>query len=194
MIVELEGVATIARLRPTRAAILAAAEVLGLSHRDTERYLRGVSGGLGFSDALELSVLDHVMGNATLTANAQNFIALSSTTPTDAGASFTEVSGGSYARVETEGTGANGPAWASATSTAPAYVDNSEVITFPTATADWASAANLTHFGVFAASSGGTGTIFGALTTAKPVLNGDTASFAVGAIRVQLGDPGDTYT
>jgi hypothetical protein len=34
---------------------------------------------------------------------------------------------------------------------------------------------------------------FGALTTAKPVLNGDTASFAAGTLILKLGDPADTY-
>jgi hypothetical protein len=34
---------------------------------------------------------------------------------------------------------------------------------------------------------------WGALTTPKPVLNGDTPSFAASAFTLQLGDPGDTY-
>lgn len=193
-IIELEGVGTIARVRPSRALIRTVALELGLTARDAEHLLRGVSGGAGFTDATELAVLNHVMGKGTLTPNALNYVALSSTTPTaDTGANFTEPATGAYARVTTQGTTATGPAWNTATGTAPAYVDNSGVITFPTATADWAAAANLTHFGIFSVATVGTVQIWGQLTTAKPVLNGDTASFAANAIRIQLGDPGDTY-
>lgn len=192
-LVELSGVATIARFRPSRVAVRAVALELGLSAVDAERWLRGVSGAAGFVDATELAVLNHVMGKGTLTPNASNYVGLSSTTPTDAGGTFTEPSAGAYARVQTAGTSATGAAWNTATGTAPAYVDNSGVITFPVASADWASAANLTHFGIFTASTAGTLQIWGALTTPKPVLNGDTASFAANTIRVQLGDPGDTY-
>lgn len=195
MIVNLEGSAVIASLRPKRSLVEHTAAELGLSFHDTEIYLRGVGGGLGFIDALELAVLDHIMGNAAYAQVAQWFVGLSSSTPTDAGTNFTEhtIGNAGYARVETEGTGTNGPAWANATGTAPAYVDNAEAITFPTATGDWLTGSNATHFGLFAASSGGTAQIIGALTTPKPILNGDTASFAVGAVRIQLGDPGDSY-
>jgi hypothetical protein len=34
---------------------------------------------------------------------------------------------------------------------------------------------------------------WGALTTAKPILNGDTANFPVDSLAVKLGDPGDSY-
>jgi hypothetical protein len=134
------------------------------------------------------------MGKGTLTPNASNWIGLSSTTPTDAAGNFTEPSGGGYGRVQCQGTTATGVAWNTATGTAPAYVDNAATITYAVASADWVSGANLTHFGLFAASTGGTVQIWGALTTPKPVLNGDTPSFAANAIRVQMGDPGDTYT
>lgn len=196
MIVELEGIATIASMPPSKAKVRETADLLGCSEQAAYVYLRGISGGLGFIDTLELAVLDHVMGNAAYTQVTQWFMGLSSSTPTDAGGNFTEqsIGTGGYARVECEGTGSNGPAWDAATGTAPAYVANTEAITFPAATADWFSAANATHFGLFTASTGGTAQIVGNLTTAKPILNGDTASFAAGAIRVQLGDPGDTYT
>jgi hypothetical protein len=189
----LEGVATIVRARPSAATVRRCALELGLSDHDAELYLRGVAGGAGFTDTLELAVLNHVMGKGTFTPNAQTWIGLSSTTPTEAGGTFTEPSGGAYARPATQGTTATGAAWNTATATAPAYVDNSGVITFPTASADWVAGANLTYFGGFTALTAGTLHWFGLLTTPKPVLNGDTASFAAGGIRVQMGDPLDTY-
>ncbi len=141
----------------------------------------------GFTDAIEQALLDHFFNDPSYTPESL-WIALSSTTPTEAGGNFTEPSGGSYARVAT--TAAD---WNPATGTAPATKDNSAVKTFPTATADWVAGVNLTHFGLFNASSAGTLRGWGALTTPKPVLNGDTPSFPAGSLIAKLGDPGDTY-
>jgi hypothetical protein len=46
---------------------------------------------------------------------------------------------------------------------------------------------------LFTALSGGSAVAWEQLTTPKAVLNGDTASFGVGALVLKLGDPGDTY-
>lgn len=142
----------------------------------------------GFINSLEAAILDHVLNDGTYTPPANWFIGLSSTTPDEAGANFTEPSGGSYARVSTAAAD-----WAAAVGGAPSTKANGVAKSFPQATADWVSGANLTHFGLFIASSGGTVQIWGALGTAKPVLNGDTASFAIGALVIKLGDPADTY-
>lgn len=142
----------------------------------------------GFVDSIERAILDHVLTDPAWTPPTTLYIGLSSTTPTEAGGNFTEPSTGSYARVAT--TAAD---WAAATGTAPATKTTSTTKTFPTATADWLSAANLTHFGLFEASTGGTLDAFGALTTPKPVLNGDTANFPAGSLTLKQGDPGDTY-
>lgn len=145
----------------------------------------------GFTKTLQVALLDHVFNDAAYTPESL-FIGLFSGTPTDdAGTGLTEVTGGSYARVAT--TNADwSAAVANSTGTASSKT-NTAVKTFTTATADWASAANLTYFGIWNASSAGTLRVFGALTTPKPVLNGDTASFAAGALVVKLGDPGDSY-
>lgn len=140
----------------------------------------------GFTDSVEQALLDYFV--SSYPATGSKYVALSSTTPTEAGGNFTEPSGGGYARVAVASGG-----WAAASGTAPAVKSNNATITFPTATADWVSGANLTYFGIYTASTGGTLLAFGALGTAKPVLNGDTASFASGDLILQLGDPGDTY-
>lgn len=139
----------------------------------------------GFTDATEQGLLDYFVATYSQTTK---YIGLSSTTPTEAGGNFTEPSGGSYARVSTTSSD-----WAAATGTAPATKATNTAKTFPTATADWVSGSNLTHFGLFSASSAGTLLAWGALGTAKPVLNGDTASFASGALVLKLGDPADSY-
>lgn len=109
------------------------------------------------------------------------YIGLSSTAPTETGTNITEPSGGSYARVAT----AAGD-WNAATSADPSVTTNANAVTFPTATADWVSGADLTHFVRYDASSGGNVIDSGALGTAKPVLNGDTPSFAAGSLSVSL--------
>lgn len=126
----------------------------------------------GKSDYLENKILDHVLKNTSYSSPAAVYMALFSAAPNDAGGG-TEVSGGSYARTAIT--------FAAAASGA---TSNSGAVTFPTASADWASAADLTHFGIFDASTVGNLLYWGALTDPKPVQNGDTASFAIGEIDV----------
>ena len=144
----------------------------------------------GFVDSIEQKILNQFLQdpNTDFPGFATLWIALSTTTPTEAAGNFTEPSTGSYARVST--TGAD---WGAATGTAPATKSNTATKTFPTATADWSSGANMTYFGLFDASTAGNLVAYGALGTAKPVLNGDTASFAAAALVLKLGDPTDSY-
>lgn len=142
----------------------------------------------GFVDSVEQKLLDHFLTDGAYTPPVTMYIGLSTTTPTEAAGNFTEPSTGAYARVSTAAAD-----WAAATGTAPATKSTSTVKTFPTATGDWSSAANMTHFGLFDASTAGNLLCWGALGTPKPVLNGDTASFASGALVLKLGDPADSY-
>src|SRR5262245_7861209 len=132
-----------------------------------------------FSTAIDNSILDHYTGKATWTAPAAVYIGLSSTTPTKTGTNVTEPSGGSYARVQiTSG---------QFTSAASSATENNTDKSFPTATADWVSAANLTHLVIYDASTSGTFIGFKALTVAKPVLNGDTAKVLNGDLDISIG-------
>lgn len=142
----------------------------------------------GFVDSVERAILDGFLTDPAYTPPATMYLALSTTTPTEAAGNFTEPSTGSYARVSTAAAD-----WAAATGTAPATKATSTVKTFPTATGDWSSGANMTHFGLYDASTAGNLLAWGALGTAKPVLSGDTASFASGALVLKLGDPGDSF-
>lgn len=88
----------------------------------------------------------------------------------DAGSSFVELSGGSYARVQ------NGPsdaAW-SAPSGTPRQVSNVGSVTFPAPTAPWLRAA---FFGTFDASSGGNLLRWAPLSAAKNFNTGDPAPY-----------------
>lgn len=138
----------------------------------------------GFTDAVEQAILDGLF--AGWEGYESLWVGLSSTTPSGSGGNVTEPSGGSYARVETDADD-----WGAASNTAPASKANTTTITFPTATADWASGSNLTYFVLYDAQTNGNVVAYGQLTTAKPVLNGDTASFASGQMVIRLGQPAD---
>lgn len=140
------------------------------------------------SDYLENKLVDHIFRNRSYTVPSTIYIALFTAAPSDSGGG-TEVSGGSYARVQV---GPSDTAWAATqggTPSAPSsgtggLTDNGAAITFATPSANWGS---ITHFGIFDASTSGNLLFWGALTTPKTVNNGDPApSFATGALDVTL--------
>ena len=130
----------------------------------------------GFSDFLELELLDHVFGNAAYTAPATLYVALFTATPSDAGGG-TECTGGSYDRADVTNNATNCPA---ASGGAKA---NGTAITFPTATGSWGV---VTHFGIFDANTVGNLLCWGALTASKTIDTGDTPSFAIGELDILL--------
>jgi hypothetical protein len=140
------------------------------------------------SDYLENKLIDHIFRNRSYTVPATVYVGLFTAAPSDSGGG-TEVSGGSYARVQV---GPSDSAWESTQGTTTAVASsgtggatqNGSVITFPTPTANWGS---VTHFGIFDASSGGNLLFHGALAQAKSVNNGDPApTFAAGALDITL--------
>jgi hypothetical protein len=134
------------------------------------------------TDYWEKKILDHIFRDAALGLNATNvWVGLFPTaTPPSDSAAGTEVSGNAYARVACNRTSGS-TVWNAATGTSPALTDNSGTITFPTATGSWGT---VTHFGIFDASTAGNLLYWADLTASKAVGNGDTASFAAGALDV----------
>jgi hypothetical protein len=139
------------------------------------------------SDYLENKLIDHVFRNTSYTIPSTIYVGLLTAAPSDSGGG-TEVSGGSYARVQV---GPSVSAWEStngttsgASSGTGGLTSNDAAITFPTPSANWGS---ITHFGIFDAVSSGNLLFWGALTTPKTVNNGDPApSFAPNALSVTL--------
>ncbi len=134
---------------------------------------------MSFSRYTSKAMLNSLFGKTSdfgaLASRPTIYVGLSSTTPTETGTNVTEPSGGAYARVVTA------PAdWNVATDTDPPVIDNANAITFPAATADWLSAANLTYFVAYDAATAGNFLGRGVLTVAKPALSGDTPQFAAG--------------
>ncbi len=128
------------------------------------------------TDYLEVELRKHVFRTGSFTKPTVLAVALFTAAPSDAGGG-TEVTGGSYARVNRAPLDAN---WTAASAT-DGLTDNAAVITFPTATASWGT---VTHFAIFDALTTGNMLIWGALTVSKPVGSGDTFSFNAGDIDV----------
>ena len=139
----------------------------------------------GLTNTFEAQMLDHLFGKATLTAPSNIFVGLSTTTPTEAGGNITEPSGSNYARQSTSPSDWNAAATAGDTTT----LDNANQISFTQANADYSSGANITHVVLYNSSSGTAASNvigFGALTVAKPILNGDTPIIAAGSLDITL--------
>ena len=134
---------------------------------------------MSLSNTYEGLVYDWLFRPATSPARASTpFIALfTAITDAEAGTG-TEVTGGSYARVDVStafgasaSPGGNG--------------SNTSIITFPAPTATWGT---VTHFGIFTlASAGNPVTALVALTASRLISSGDAApQFAVAALTLTL--------
>lgn len=131
--------------------------------------------------ALLNALFGKTSGFGALASRPTIYVGLSSTKPTPAGANVTEPSTGGYTRLETA------PAdWTSATNADPSEIENAEILEFPEATADWLAGANLGYAVLYDAAAGGNFLGFGPAAQAKPVLEGDTARFVPGTVRVSM--------
>lgn len=129
------------------------------------------------SDYLEVELRKHIFRTGSFTKPSALYVALFTVTPSDSGGG-TEVTGGSYARVQRDPLDAN---WTAASST-DGLTDNAAAITFPTPTANWGT---VVAFGIFDASTSGNLLVWGPITPNKTINNGDPApAFATGALDI----------
>jgi hypothetical protein len=124
-----------------------------------------------FSNYAEGQVLKWLFTASAITRPSTWFLALFTSDPGETG-SGTEVSGAGYARKAIGFNGASNPV------TGP-----TAQISFTASGGNWGS---VTHWAVYDAVSGGNLLVYGALTTAKTVNDGDTAVAAVDAFSVSL--------
>lgn len=101
----------------------------------------------GFSDYSAQNGLNYIVGKTAVPTLPTVSVALFTAVGTDAGTGFTEVTGGSYARVTT-----SGATWNAASGSAPSSITNNAAITFPTATANWGT---VIAIGLYDAASSG---------------------------------------
>jgi hypothetical protein len=139
------------------------------------------------SDYLENLVIDHLFRTRTFAKPTALYLALFTSAPSDSGGG-TEVTGGSYARVNLAPLDTNWNATQGGTSGNSSGVTgqtaNAVAITYPAPTANWGT---VTHFGIFDAASGGNLLIWDALVNSRTILSGDPApSFPIGALQVTV--------
>jgi hypothetical protein len=153
------------------------------------RWLRGVKVLLtALTNFWENELIDHLFRARSYTAPTDHFIALYTAAPGEAGGG-TEVSGGSYARVQVAAgfanwLGTNGETTDVDSAGTGGATSNRNAVTFPTPTASWGA---ISHMASLSASSGGNMYFYAQLTDPKNVNNGDPApSFAVGDIDFTL--------
>lgn len=130
------------------------------------------------SNYLEGELIKHIFRTGSFTKPSGLYIALFTTAPDkEAGTGGTEVSGGSYARVQVGPSDATWDAASNGGDTA-----NTSVITFPTPSANWGT---IVAFGIYDASTVGNLLYSANLTTSKTVNNGDPApNFPAGSLTV----------
>jgi len=130
-----------------------------------------------FGDYFEDAILNWFRGTTFPVATGSVFFGLT-TTATDDTSGGTEVSGNAYARV---GVTKAAGSWAAPSG---GIISNAAAITFPTATpSGWGT---VTHTLGHDASTAGNRIIHGALTASKAIGAGDTFSFAIGAVTIQV--------
>lgn len=141
-----------------------------------------------FTDYAENKLVDALFRGQPLGAPATWYVGLLTAAPGEGGGG-TEVSGGSYARVAVTASLANfagtqGAGTTVASNGSGGTTSNNGTITFPAPTANWGS---ITHFVFFDAPTGGNAWVYGALSTAKTVNNGDAAPvFNAAALSLQV--------
>ena len=140
------------------------------------------------SNYLENKLVDQLFRGQAYSFPATLYVGLLTAAPSDS-SSGTEVSGGSYARVAVTSSLAN---WAgtqaanstSASSGTSGTTSNNNAIEWADPTADWGT---ITHFGIFDAATSGNLLVWGAMTTARLVANGDSApTIPVSQLQIQL--------
>jgi hypothetical protein len=120
------------------------------------------------STYLRNAIGDHVFGATPLTAPAARYVSLHTASPGLTGANELAVANGYERRAGTFGAFASGASF------------NSAIVTYTNTGSAWSAA---THFGVWDASTGGNFLGGDALSTARTVGAGNTATFAVAAAR-----------
>lgn len=135
-----------------------------------------------FSDFLELLLLQVTLENAaTAVGGTTMYVSLHTawTEATGDDATFTEVTGGTYARIGV--TSATG--WDTTVTSGVTIIDNNGAITFATATADWGT---IIAFGIWDASSAGNLYFHGQVIPSVIISTNDTFEFADAALVIEL--------
>lgn len=131
------------------------------------------------AQATEISILEHFLGGTGWTAPSQIWVGLANGTVNKTSGG-TEPTGGSYDRIQF-----NRSDWDDSPLSSGS-ISNKVEKAFAQASADWLSAANLTHAVFYDSSSGGNYLGNAPLSTAKSVSSGQTAKFLIGGLTIEF--------
>lgn len=140
------------------------------------------------SNYLENKLIDFLLRGVSYSAPATLFVALCTAAPSDTstGSNITEISGGNYSRQSltsntTNWSTTNGDNNATSSGT-NGTSSNSTAIQWTDVT--WSG--TVTHVAICDASSGGNVLFYNALTSSQTVASGDSISFGVGSLSIQI--------
>ena len=137
-----------------------------------------ISLGGDISTFLANEMLDHILDGATFTQPTASWLALYTTMPNAGDSGGTEVTGGSYARVNSSGSAM----WDAPNATG-GFTANTSTLTFPVASANWGTVLGMA---IRSANAAGDMYFFKTLTASKTVYSGDTFRFSAGAVDITL--------
>ncbi len=152
------------------------------SFKETFAALRGLLKMGDMTNTEESNYLSYRFKGGTMTALANSYVGLFSTSPTEAGTGGVELTAGTapgYARLVMAQAD-----WGAVSAGEPSLISNSAQKNFVAASADWPT---VVAIGLFDASTAGNLLYFKVLGTSKTVNNGDTAKFNAGALQVGVG-------
>jgi hypothetical protein len=135
------------------------------------RRIGGGATGTSITHYLAGKIIEHMLRNQAFTPPTSIHAALATAVTSGDAGTFTEVSGGAYAR----------QAITLAADAGTSATTNSATIDFGTATANWGTA---THIFLMDAATVGNALLWGALTTSRTINSGDGASFAAGELDI----------
>lgn len=132
------------------------------------------------TNAFEGLIGDHLLRTATWSKPATIYVGLFTVLPDEAGAGGTEVTGGSYARVQC----GPGDAYWTGPAGGNGIYSNTDIVQFAAPTGNWGAVAG---FGLFSAASSGTLYITKAFAAPITINLGDPApAFSAGSITVTV--------
>ena len=142
-----------------------------------------------FSTTCANSVLAWMFGKGTLSTNSKVYIGLCSNDPEATNGTFTELSGGAYARVLVSAYNNTYPDYMS--TPANREIKNSKQINWVKATADLKPALG---FGLFTTETGGSPFYYGTLKTPVTCTSGEVALFDPQTLRIQIATTDEEIT
>jgi hypothetical protein len=141
---------------------------------------------MGYAQALRDDILNWFRGTTMPTVPATLYVALLTTNPSDeTGTGLVEVPTSTWTNYARQSIASSTAGWAAPSGTNPRKITNANTLTLPSPTMS-PSSATVTVVGIALYDASTAGTFWGwvGLTASKVINNGDTVTFAAGALEI----------